>query len=106
MAGAIRYVTKRPDLNAFSTRVVVDGSKTKDGDGSYSVKGVVDIPLIYDTLSMRVMAYRNHNGGWIDNPVTRRTNINDDREAGARLSILWKASEDFSANLMAQYQKA
>ena len=66
-AGVLRYITNKPQLNELSANVKAGYAKTSDGDDSYNVEGVVNIPLIDDTLAMRVVAYQDHRGGYIDN---------------------------------------
>ena len=51
----------------MSGNVKVGFANTADGDDSYNVEGVVNIPLIDDKLAMRVVAYQDHRGGYIDN---------------------------------------
>ena len=104
MAGAVRYITKRPELNRASGRISGDYSNTEDGGDNYAIRGVVNIPLVNDKLAARVMAYHVDNDGWIDNIVTGNTNINTDKSSGARLSLLWQPTESFDAHWMLQYQ--
>ena len=65
-AGVLRYITDRRAERALGQRE--DGyANTAHGDDSYNVEGVVNIPLIDDTLAMRRVAYQDHRGGYIDN---------------------------------------
>ena len=57
-AGVLRYITNKPKLNELSGNVKVGFANTADGDDSYNVEGVVNIPLIDDKLAMRLVAYR------------------------------------------------
>ena len=75
-AGVLRYITNKPQLNELSANVKAGYANTSNGDDSYNVEGVVNIPLIDDTLAMRVVAYQDHRGGYIDNvfsTFTRRS---------------------------------
>ncbi len=51
----------------MSGNVKVGYANTAHGDDSYNVEGVVNIPLIDDKLAMRIVAYQDHRGGYIDN---------------------------------------
>ena len=104
MAGAVRYVTKRPEVNAFSSRFVGDYSNTTDGGNSNAIRGVVNIPIVDDTFAARLMAYQVDNGGWIDNIVTGNSDINTDKSTGARLSLYLQPTESFAADWMIQIQ--
>ena len=66
-AGVLRYITNKPRLNELSGNVKVGYANTADGDDSYNVEGVVNIPLIDDKLAMRLVGYMDHRGGYIDN---------------------------------------
>ena len=66
-AGVLRYITNKPQLNELSGNVKVGYANTADGDDSYNFEGVVNIPLIDDKLAMRIVAYQDHRGGYIDN---------------------------------------
>ena len=66
-AGVLRYITNKPQLNELSANVKAGYANTSDGDDSYNFEGVVNIPLIDDKLAMRIVAYQDHRGGYIDN---------------------------------------
>jgi iron complex outermembrane receptor protein len=66
-AGVLRYITNKPKFNEFSGDVKAGYANTADGDDSYNVEGVVNIPLIDDKLALRLVAYQDHRGGYIDN---------------------------------------
>lgn len=67
MGGAIRYITNKPDLNDFHAGFTLNGSTTKHGAASYSGEGWVNIPVIKDKLAVRLSAYSDTQGGYIDN---------------------------------------
>ena len=66
-AGAIRYITNRPRLNATEGNVNLSHSYTAHGDPSTSVSGVINIPLIQDRLAARAVIYDDVRGGYINN---------------------------------------
>jgi len=63
----LRYITNKPKLNELSANIKAGYANTAHGDDSYNVEGVVNIPLIDDTLAARIVAYQDHRGGYIDN---------------------------------------
>ena len=67
MGGAIRYITNKPDLTDFHAGFTLNGSTTKHGAASYSGEGWVNIPVIKDKLAVRLSAYSDTQGGYIDN---------------------------------------
>jgi outer membrane receptor protein involved in Fe transport len=66
-AGAIRIITNKPDASAFGAGFEIDYSQTKSGDDSASIEGYVNIPIIADELAVRITAYNDKQGGYIDN---------------------------------------
>ena len=72
-AGVLRYITNKPQMNEFSSNVKTGIATTAHGDESYNVEGVLDLPLIDDKLAMRLVAYYDKRGGYIDNVASTFT---------------------------------
>ena len=104
LAGAIRYITNKPDLSQFSGSAEITGAQTQTGGGSYSGYVVFNAPIIQDVLGVRVVAYDYDDGGWIANLLTGQKNSNPTKTDGARFSIAAKPNDQFSANLALTYQ--
>jgi iron complex outermembrane recepter protein len=67
MGGAIRYITNKPNLTEFQAGFTAGAATTKKGSSSFSVEGYVNIPIVEDKLALRLAAYSDHQGGYIDN---------------------------------------
>ncbi|MBD3649630.1 MAG: TonB-dependent receptor, partial [Pseudomonadales bacterium] len=67
MAGTVRLITNKPQINGFEASVNAKTGFTKDGDMSNSVDGVLNIPVINDKLAVRIAMFADHKGGYIDN---------------------------------------
>ena len=67
LAGVIRYITNKPDLSEFRAGFSGSYSTTKGGDDSYSGQGYISIPVIKDKFAIRLVAYNDNQGGYIDN---------------------------------------
>ncbi|WP_438862654.1 TonB-dependent receptor [Neptunicella sp.] len=65
-AGTIRMITKKPDHSGFSAGFKTSISSTKGGEMSNSVEAYLNITPT-DDLALRVAAYNDRQGGWIDN---------------------------------------
>ena len=65
--GVLRIITNKPDPSGFSGQYSVTGFATKGGAGSYEVDGHLNIPLIDDKLTARIVGFYSKDGGWIDN---------------------------------------
>ncbi|MDZ7642928.1 MAG: TonB-dependent receptor plug domain-containing protein [Woeseiaceae bacterium] len=65
-AGTVRLITNKPDHSRFEAGFDTSISTTSGGEMSNSVEGYVNLPLS-DEFAVRVAAYNDHQGGWIDN---------------------------------------
>jgi iron complex outermembrane recepter protein len=69
MGGTIKLVTNQPDPNHFSASAETIGSGTQDGGFNYGVNAMVNLPLIADTLALRIVGTDTYTDGWIDRKV-------------------------------------
>src|SRR5215468_3315859 len=57
MTGAIRYITNKPDVSAFSAGVDFNGGQIDGGQQNWTYEGFVNIPLIEGALAFRASAF-------------------------------------------------
>ena len=93
LAGLISYTLAEPDLEQASAVVRAGGSITDDGDPGYTVRGVASMPVIADELGVRISAYREVDGGFIDNSTLGIRNQNEADHWGGMASALFKPSD-------------
>jgi len=119
-AGTLRIITNKPNHTGFSSQVEGLVASTKGGEESYDLNTWANIPLIDDTLSIRVVAFTATEGGYVDNvlgPDLSGTQTNDDVVEedwndydvnGGRLQALWTVSDDWDvlASFILQNSKA
>ncbi len=67
MGGAIRYITNKPNLKDFQAGFNGSYSFTKSGDESTGGHGYINVPIIEDRFAVRLVAYTDRQGGYIDN---------------------------------------
>jgi iron complex outermembrane recepter protein len=77
-AGAIRYITNEPKLNKTESNFTATYSTTAHGDPNSALTGVVNVPLIEDTMAVRAVIYSDRRGGYIDNVYSTFTRKNSD----------------------------
>ncbi len=65
-AGTVRLITNKPDHDNFQAGFDASLSATSGGEPSNSVEGFVNVPLT-DQFALRIAAYNDFQGGWIDN---------------------------------------
>ena len=120
MAGAIRYITNKPDVHAFDVGVDVDGGKIQGGQSNWTYEGFLNAPLIDGVLALRLSAFSSSHGGFIDNRLTTRTwvngtvsdnsayagkNYNREHQEGGRIALKGVVNEQWSASLTYSYQR-
>jgi iron complex outermembrane recepter protein len=70
-AGAIRYITNLPKLDATEANVKGGYGVTAHGDPNTDLTAVLNVPLIPNTMALRAVMYDDRRGGYIDNvPAT------------------------------------
>jgi iron complex outermembrane recepter protein len=120
MSGAVRIISKKPDLDAFSAGMDLDGGKIQRGTDNTTYEGFVNLPLIDGRTAVRLSAYSVHDGGFIDNELTTRQwvngvvsnnaawarpNYNTQSVAGGRAAIRQAIAEGWEANLTFNFQR-
>jgi iron complex outermembrane recepter protein len=130
MGGTVRVITSEPKLDTFAGSVQGTASGTEGGGANGGGNLMLNVP-VGDTVAVRFVGSESYRSGWIDRvvlnpfpedvpasalPAYGRGNVltahvqnvvqdvNTERLDGARLSLLFKPSEDFSAVLKVLYQ--
>jgi iron complex outermembrane receptor protein len=120
MAGALRFITNKPDATAFSAGVDLDGGKIDAGGHNGTIEGFINIPIIEDWTALRISAFSDYHGGFITNQLTTRNwvngavsdnsawagkNYNVEKVTGARIALGQKIAEGWKASLTYSYQR-
>lgn len=120
MSGALRFITNKPDPKAFSAGVNVEGGKIDGGGHNGTVEAFVNMPIIADWSALRISAYSDYHGGFINNLNTTRNwvngtvsnnsqwagrNYNVQKVTGARIAYGQKFAEGWKASLTYSYQR-
>lgn len=96
MGGVFRIVTKAPDLDQSAGWLSTSAATTQGGDASSVVEGMVNVPLIGGRLAVRAVAYKETDGGYIDDVGLALSNVNHGVRKGwrvqarARLTDNWR----------------
>jgi len=101
MAGTIRLISAKPDPNAFSGKVDLTYSNTDGGGNNGMANAVLNLPLIKDTLALRVAGFYSDMSGyvdainWVDGSLLQK-NSNTVDTKGGRISLAWTPNDDLS----------
>src|SRR5262249_52337505 len=101
LSGALRILTKSPDLANFDASALVDIGNTPDADSvPQRYNGMVNIPLVTDKLALRVVGFHRDEEGYIDNLGTGVENSNTLKDSGGRAILLWEPTDRLSIRLL------
>lgn len=77
-AGALRYITNKPVLDETTANFEGGAGITHDGGPNASFNATLNVPLIDNTLAVRLVVYDDRQGGYIDNVPSTFTRNNSD----------------------------
>jgi outer membrane receptor protein involved in Fe transport len=69
MGGTVKLITAQPKLNEFEGSVQVTGSHTQGADDNGSVNFMLNLPVVNDSVALRLVGTELHDSGWIDRIV-------------------------------------
>lgn len=104
LGGAINYIPTQPNLSQTQLRFFGSGSRTENASVAGSVKMMGNIPLIEDTLGLRVVGAYSKTPGYIDNVGTGVKGANKSRTNGGRAILGWAITENTKLSLSGIYQ--
>lgn len=104
LGGLVKFVTTPPNLTDYAGRLELDGSSVDHGGEGWGARGLLNIPIVNDTLGLRVSAYDRQDPGYIDNPQLGRSDVNATQVDGARASLLWTPTSTLQVRLTAVLQ--
>ena len=77
-AGAVRYITNKPNLDKFGGHIEGSAGGTVGGAPNGSFNATINVPIIQDKLAIRAVVYDDHRGGYIDNVPSTFTRADTD----------------------------
>ncbi|MDP3368483.1 MAG: TonB-dependent receptor [Brevundimonas sp.] len=104
LGGVIKYVTVEPSPADFEARVRATAEHTDDGEASWAMRGVVNVPM-GDRAALRVSGLKRSQGGYVDDPARGENDINDVETSALRASFLLDATESLTFRASAFVQK-
>jgi len=69
MGGTVRIITEQPETTMFSGQGHVSISDTEHGSWNQLVEGVVNVPLVSNTLAIRASGFYQSDSGWFTKGV-------------------------------------
>jgi iron complex outermembrane recepter protein len=105
LGGAVRYLFNKPRMNTLETSVKAEYARASEGDGKFSLYGMVNTPLAQDVAALRVVAFDRRDPGYVDNLGTGKKDANDVHQSGGRVLVTVRPVKDLTATLVLSTQK-
>ncbi|GIL38936.1 TonB-dependent receptor [Rhodospirillales bacterium TMPK1] len=101
MGGILKYVTKGPNLTKFEAKVDASVGVVDGDDTDRMARVMINAPLVDQKVGLRVTAYHQHFGGYVDDVSRHLKNIDDADLYGGRAQILLAPSDNLKIKLQA-----
>jgi iron complex outermembrane recepter protein len=103
--GLLKFVTTAPVLGSFSGAVETTGESVGHGGNGGDIRAVVNLPL-GDRVALRVGGFDQDVPGYIDDPLSGKSDVNEGHKYGGRASLLAVPTDDLSIRLTASSQQS
>ncbi|HKZ09880.1 MAG TPA: TonB-dependent receptor [Rhodanobacteraceae bacterium] len=104
LGGVIRFITVPPDTENYSGRLQLGGTSVDGGGNGFDVHGMVNLPLVKDQLAIRANVYDETDPGFVDDAGRGKTDVNESKIKGGRVSLLWTPTDKTSLRVTALAQ--
>lgn len=99
LAGVYRIVTNKPDPDHFAAGVSATAASTRGGAPTYEADGYLNAPLAAGRAALRLVAYYDDQGGYLDNVSLRLSNVDSTVRTGGRAALRLELSDTWAADL-------
>ena len=106
LAGAMRILTRGPDLDDFEASFSADLALTGSNSVRQRYNAMINIPIMSDELGLRATGYYRNEDGWVNNIGTGVNNSNSLEAYGGRVSLMMQPSDRTKVRLLASYEKS
>jgi outer membrane receptor protein involved in Fe transport len=104
MSGIYRIVTRKPELDLMTGSVRAGVALTQGGGLSNQVEGMINAPLVKDRSAIRLMAYQDVEGGYIDDINLHQAQIDRSVRTGGRGYLRQEIDPSLTLTLGGAYQ--
>ena len=90
LGGVVRIVPEPVDLRNSEASFALDAATTAHGGTGYDAVGLVNLPLVSDSLGLRVLAFKTVESGYIDDVGRKLSNVNRTKKNGGRATLAFR----------------
>ncbi len=103
--GLVKFVTNPPDLSGYHGAIEIGGQAVDGGGDALLLKGMANLPIVTDTLALRIMAFDDGIPGFIKDPLLDLHDVDGGRTWGFRASLMARPTEALTLRLTAFVQQ-
>lgn len=96
LSGVYRIVSSKPVLNDWSGSALAGVAATESGSPGSRLEGVLNAPLVADRAAVRLAAYSDVEGGYVDDVNLRLSNVDRTTRTGGRAALSVAVDPDWS----------
>ncbi len=87
IGGVVRITPNPVDLDDIGGAVAGGVSATQRGPPGHDISGYLNVPVVTGQAGLRIVGYQEHDGGYVDDRGTRRTDVNGVDRVGGRAAL-------------------
>ncbi|THD61558.1 TonB-dependent receptor [Phenylobacterium sp.] len=99
LAGVYRIVTNKPDPDHYTAGAEASYATTQGGSPSYSGEGYANLPLADGRAALRLVAYYDDEGGYLDDVSLRLSNVDSTIRTGGRAALRLELDSDWTLDV-------
>ena len=104
LGGVIRLLPNMPDAGEWQGAASGSLAATWHGEPSFDASAMVNIPVVRDKAALRAVVYTGRDGGYIDDRLRLRDDVNRVRTTGGRVIGRLEPGSGWTIDLMAALQ--
>src|SRR5690606_20371858 len=106
LAGALRILSHSPDPGGFDASFLADVGITGSSSLRQRYNAMLNVPLVKDTMALRVVGFTRDEEGYIDNLGTGIDDANSLKSSGGRATLLWEPTDRLSLEARISREKS
>ncbi len=104
LGGVIRLLPNMPDMSSWQAAQSSSLAATQHGDPSFDGSAVLNIPVVPGAVAIRALVYGGRDGGYIDDRLRLRDDVNRVDTIGGRLIGRIEPGDAWTIDIMAAAQ--
>lgn len=105
LGGIIRMIPNAPNLAAAGGQASAGFNLTQHGEPGGDLAAIINLPIVREKAALRVVGYGVQDGGYIDDVLRGKNDVNRTRTLGGRAALRLAPGENWIIDLTGVYQR-